>query len=416
MITLSERMKKILFLFFFIGFTVGTGYALYYFFFRPAQIVTPTEQIPGAEYTGELATAGARGEVTPGTPGDAGELPTAETTEETAAAFEPTTIVPGIDLIRNDVTQAVAPSEDGSTRFYSPQDGRFYRINADGTLTALSDRQFYNVETVSWAHTNDEVILEFPDGSNIFYDFDTKRQVSLPRHWEDFDFSYKDDSIVAKSIGVDQNNRFLISAQADGNELTALYHLGDNADRVLPSYSPNNQVIGFSKTGTPQADGVEEIYLLGKNHEDLKSLKVSGRGFIPNWSPNGKKLLYSVYHERDQYRPMLWVSDASGANIGQNRQKLNMITWADKCAWMDEVNIICAVPVNLPTGAGADPEAFSSVSDDIYHINLSNGISKKINTDLQIYPVTNPIISADKSKLLFTHAINGKLYQYDLNF
>jgi len=405
MINLSESQKKIIFIVFFVAFTLGTGYALYYFFFQPAPSANPSPEAQPV-YSGTFGTTGER---EPGTaaaePGTA-PLPVASTAPGALTAG-------GSDLLRNDVTQALSISGD-SPRYYNPSDGKFYKLNAAGEEQALSNKQFLNVDNISWANTGNEAILEFPDGSNIYYNFDQDRQVTLPSHWQDFTFSPNDNHIVAKSIGLDQNNRFLITASADGNEVTALYSLGANADRIIPSWSPNNTVIGFSKTGDPQPDNGEEIVLLGKNHEQLKSLKVAGKGFLPSWSPSGKQLLYSVYHERDSYKPMLWISDASGANVGQNRRKLNIQTWADKCAWADEQTIYCGVPISLPAGAALDRSAVSSVTDDIYRIDLTTGIAKKINTATNPHAITHPVLNAEHTELIYTDAQNGRLYKFNL--
>lgn len=413
MLNLTENTKRILFVIFFVVFSIATGYALYYFFFRPLAGPPPSQEPPS--YTGELGSSGPRGDIIP-VQDDYGMLTPADTITDGGEQPDVTQISSNVSLLRDAVTQAVSPSTDGNPRYYNPEDGRFYKINADGSITLLSSRQFFNVDNVSWGNTKDEAILEFPDGSNIYYSFDDQRQVTLPQHWEDFNFSPKDSQVVAKSIGLDENNRFLITTSPDGNEATALYNLGKNALDVIPSWSPNNQVIAFSKTGTPQPDNGEQIYLLGKNNEKPSALTVPGRGFVPNWSPTGKKILYSVHHQRDGERPMLWISDASGQDVGRNRQKMNLMTWADKCVWANDKELFCAVPVELPIGAGFERKPFLVIPDDIYYINLDTGISKKISTPDQNRPVSQPIINQDMSTLIFTDSVTGKLYSYKLNY
>ncbi len=408
MITISETQKKIIFIIFFVLFTLGTGYALYYFFFRPLSPIIPGTETTEPSYTGSFNESGARDETTQiDTNLGTAPLPIAE---GTPGLGQPT----DTNILLNQVTQAVSLSADGLPRYYNPEDGRFYKLEDDGSSLSLSDRQFLNVDTISWSAVKDEAILEFPDGSNIYYDFETERQVTLPSHWEDFEFSPTESKIVAKSMGLDQNNRYLVSADANGNELTALYKLGSNADRVIPSWSPNNTVVGFSKTGDPQPDNGEEILLLGKNHEQFRPLTVAGKGFLPSWSLDGKQLLYSVYHERDALKPMLWISDASGSEVGQNRRKLNINTWADKCAWADKNTIYCGVPISLPAGAALDRKLVSSVSDDIYKINLQTGLAQKVNKTPNTYSINSPEISKDGNRLIYTDSSTGKLIGFDL--
>ena len=408
---MTDKTKKILFIFGFVIASALIGFGLYYFFFR--QLIAPTVTVPGEEggaITGTLPSAETGGaqiyeETAPGTLSPSGLSPTDEVPSGPS----------GVALLRDAVTQAVAPAADGQgARFYDPNDGRFYRLNPDGTTTRLSDRQFFDVDDVSWAKQSDKAILEFPDGNNVLFDFASDRQSTLPKHWQDFSFSADDQQIAAKSIGLDPSSRYLIVSSPDGGEATAIEPLGQNAERTMVEWSPNNQVIAFALTGKPQAEGAQEILLIGENQENFKSLIVPGRGFQPNWSPSGQNILYSVYHERTEFRPSLWIAGGSGDQIGENRRGLNLNTWADKCAWLDENQLVCGVPQALDVGAGLAPQNFASVPDDVYRIDLRTGLSVKINTPDQIHPISQPLISADKTKLIFTDGATGRLYEYEL--
>jgi len=409
---MSDRLKKILFAAVFILLSIGIGVGLYVFFFLPLTSPTTT---PTGEPTvpGTFPQAGTGSPVTPVTPTTPGTLPGAGIIPSLPGLVTPTAETQ-TRLLRDGVTQAVSTSPNGGQRFYNPEDGRFYRVNADGSITAITEKQFFNVDTVSWASKSDKAILEFPDGRNIFYDFAQNRQVTLPKHWEGFSFSPDDTQIAAKAIGLDPSNRFLFVANADGNEARAIEPLGDNGDKTMVNWSPNTQVIAFAQTGKPQADGAQEIYLVGENHENFKSLIVPGRGFVPNWSPAGQQILYSVYHERDQLKPSLWVSGGSGDQIGEDRRSLNLNTWADKCVWSDESTLYCGVPQTLDPGAGLAPDRFAGTPDDLYRIDLKTGVSLKINTPDQIHPIKQPVLSGDKSHLVFTDAVTGRLYEYAL--
>ncbi|MEO5927215.1 MAG: hypothetical protein ABIO72_00765 [Patescibacteria group bacterium] len=410
---MSDRTKKILFAIGFILLSISIGIALYVFFFRPLVSptpTTPTEQPP----TGSLPTSG--GAVIGGageTPTEGQGLPTSPTIPTTPEA--PTVENTNTIVLRDSVTQAVTAGIDGNgARFYSPDDGRFYRVNADGTISTISERQFFNVQDVEWAKKQDTAILEFPDGRNIYFNFKEDRQVTLPQHWQDFSFSPDDSRITAEAIGLDPSNRFLFVSNSDGNEAHAVEALGQNAKKTIVNWSPNSQVIAFSMTGNAQPEGAQEILLIGENHENFKSLIVPGRGFQPNWSPTGNNILYSVYHERDQLKPSLWVSGGSADSIGENRRSLNLMTWADKCTWQDENVLYCGVPQTLDAGAGFDESRFASTPDDLYRVDLRTGISVKVNTADQTHPIRQPVLSKDHTSFLFTDAVSGHLYEYKL--
>jgi Tol biopolymer transport system component len=410
---MSDRTKKLIFAVVFVILSIAIGVGLWYFFFRP--LIAPQAPKPSEAPAGELPTAGAGGPRATTTPTaiPAGLQPGVPIPIRPGATT--VTELPRVTLLHDAVTQAVSPSKDGKgARFYNPEDGRFYRVNADGTVTLLADKQFLNVKNVDWANRDDQAILEFPDGTNVFYNFDTKRQVTLPKHWEDFSFAPDDSQVAAKSVGLDPSNRFLLVSNPDGNEAKAIEPLGQNKDKVIVDWSPNTQVVAFSFTGQPQTEGAQEVLLIGENRENFKSLIVPGRGFLPNWSPTGKQILYSVYHERTDLKPSLWITGGVGDSIGEDRRSINLATWADKCAWKDETQVICGVPQSLDLGAGLARKKFESVPDDVYLVDLRTGVSTKINTPDQIYPISNPILSADKKKMMFTDSVTGRLYSYDL--
>lgn len=411
---MDDRTKKILFAVGFFVLSIAIGIGLYYFFFRPlfAPPTTTTPVTPGTGTTGSFPISGAGTTTTPPTTPGTGGLPTSPGVPTTG---EEATSTSNTILLRDEITQAVAPGTNGlDARFYSPNDGRFYRVGTDGTISALSDRQFFNVETVSWAKKSDTAILEFPDGRNIYFDFKGDRQVTLPQHWEKFSFSPDDKQIAAESIGLDPSNRFLFVAGADGNEARAVEPLGQNANKTVVNWSPNSQVIGFSFTGNPQPEGAQEVLLIGENRENFKSLIVPGRGFMPNWSPSGDKILYSVYHERDGLRPSLWVSGGAADSIGENRRGLNLQTWANKCAWQDSNILYCGVPQALDLGAGLDENRSSDVPDDLYRIDLRTGVSVKVSQPDQTRSIRQPVISADQKSFIFTDAVSGQLLKYPL--
>lgn len=419
---MSEQNKKILFAVFFVLFTLGMGYGLYLMYTRSiAGPGTETEQTTEATSTdafGALPASGIGGaRPSAGSQGQGGELPGAGGigTGEDQAQTQ-TTGETGTTLLYDGVTQNVsaAPGSSTSARYYNPNDGRFYKINLDGSSSPLGQKQFFNVQDVSWGNMSDKAVLEFPDGSNVYYNFTEQQQVPLPKHWEDFQFSANDDRMVAKSVGTDPENRFLVVSKPDGSEAKAIATLGDNQDKVHSAWTPNGQVVAYSMTGEAQSNGRQEIYLIGQNKENYKSLVVSGRNFVPLWSPSGRNLVYSVVSPDSDEKPILWVASGEPGSIGANKRKINLYTWADKCTWADDAILYCAVPRDLPEFAGIDRSSFLTLPDEVYEVNLRTNASTKITSPTQLRPMQNITLSGDRTKLLFTDATNGKLYSYDI--
>lgn len=411
---MSERLKRILVICAFVGVTLGFAYAIYYLFFRPTgPAVVPGAKPPGV--TGQLPGAGQAVPSPTGVPGAVppGGLPSAVPVP-TLPGFQTITEVKTrvlTDIPANNIS--LSPTGQG-IRFYDPSTGKFYRILDDGTQVELSDQTFFNVDTVTWGNDSNKAILTFPDGSKIVYDFDTKKQVTLPQHWEDFNFSPSDDHLVAKSIGNNETNRFLIVAKSDGTDARTIEDLGTNADQVHVSWSPTSQIIAYSFTGDPIGQDRQNVVMLGQNHENFKYLVTEGRGFLPNWSPSGHTLLYSVYNSGDGYRPTLWVSTVQGDEMNANRRNLSLNTWADKCTWLSETKLACAVPTSIEEGAALQREITTDVPDFIYTIDLETAAVVNHGQPDGSPSIHQILPTPDKTGIYYNDNASGKLVKFTL--
>jgi len=410
MIIADINYKKLGLIAIFLVVVVVIGYFIYSLFFKPT-INTQTE--PGNEATGGLSglpEAGS-GTQTPIT-GDNGQLPdiqspggqTGQDPNETTNEDRSTEL--GVTATDSRLTSG------GRLQFYNQTDGKFYQLDADGKPVALSDKKFAGVENIVWSPANNKAILEFPDGSKIRYNFDTQEQVTLPKHWQDFDFSPTGDKIVAKSIGIDPNNRWLIVSNDDGSKAQKIEDLGENGDAVISSWSPNNQTIAMYVEGVDF--NRKEVYFIGQNGENFKSMVVEGRDFRPLWSPKGEELLYSVYSADNNYNPTLWLASAQGDSIGANRRPVGLNTWADKCSFTTG-SIYCAVPETLERGAGLFPATANNTPDRLYRINPQTGLKQEINLGSASYTMKNLYVSPDGQYLYFTDARTGNLRKIKLN-
>ena len=293
------------------------GYGLYYIFTRP---VVPTQPPPTITLPpGQLPPAGERPATTSVTDEPAGRelLPTAGIIQTTAPSFYKPTAV---NQLVSDVVTNPSSNGKGDFRYYKATNGKFYKILPDGTVKTLTDQVFFSAQKVTWAANQDKAVIEYPDSSKIIYDFAAQKQVTLPKHWQDFSFSADGNQVAAKSMGMSPENRWLVTVNDDGTGSRLIEPLGDNADKVTVSWSPSRQVVAFSQTGEPQGAERREVLFVGLNGENFKSTIVEGMGFQPQWSTTGKKLLYSVYSSRSDYKPELWLVDSYGDSIGNNRQ------------------------------------------------------------------------------------------------
>ncbi len=397
--------KRLLLALGFLAVAAGIAFAIYWLFFRAAAPTVPTANVNA------------------NVPG--GGLPTAINAPPTGAQPTPTTLPPGVTAIAQGGVTLVTPivpattigasvSATGALDYYNRNDGKFYRMNANGTVSPLSDKTFYNVSNATFASSGNKAIIEYPDGSKIYFDFSTGQQVTLPKHWEDFSFNPTGTQIVAKSIAVDSNNRFLVVSNPDGSAARAVQELGDNADKVITAWSPNNQVIATAATGRTFGADSQEIYLLGQHGENFKSLTVEGLDFRPLWTPSGQQLLYSAAGSGTDWKPSLWVVDGQGDNIGRNRKNLNVNTWADKCTFATDTTLYCAVPQSLPRGAGLQPDVANDTPDNIFRIDLTTGLQTQVAIPEGSHTIGKIMLTPDRTALYFVDQTNGTINKIQL--
>lgn len=401
---MSERTKRILLIIGFIVSVIVIAYAIYAAFFRaeptPAEEPTPTAE----EAAGGLVPA------QPGAPLTAEEQAKQEAGLTQAEEVAKGGITQTTELTTAPVYNTVLANDGKTINFYNNSDSKFYQIDAQGNVQVISDKEFPSLDKATWDKDAQKAVLEFPDGSNIVYDFANETQVTLPNHWEDFDFSPASDELIAKSIGIDPDNRWLVLSNANGSNVTSIQELGDNESKVQMNWSPNNQVIAFSDTaeGTGSFDR-KVIIPLGKNDENFKGLEVEGLGFNSKWSPDGKRLLYSVSGSYSNYRPLLWVVDGTSATMGENRKSLSLNTWVEKCTWGSASTVYCAVPQGLPPNAGLQPEAFGSFEDALYRIDIDSGRSTLMAIPDGGKAMSNLFVTSDESLLYFTNSLTENL-------
>lgn len=405
-------IKKIALIVLFLGATVGMAFLLYRFFFAGPTATPPVTTPPVTTPGGGLPTAGGS---QPGEAVKEGEtgLPTAPGTAGGTGA-EGTATTPGITALATADTVAVSSAAtSGGLNYYNSEDNRFYAVDGNGNAIRLSERGFPDVSAATWSPDGGKAVLEFPDQTKIVYDFDKETQVTLPKHWEDFGFSDDGDTIVAKSIGLDPANRWLIAAAADGTGARLIEPLGEEEDKVVVSVSPSASIVAFSDTGDPVGFDTRDLLPIGQNGENFRSLRVEGFDFIPEWSPQGSRLLYSAAAGADDYLPALWVVRADGSNVGAGRTKLNVRTWADKCTFSGDDTLYCAEPVSLPVGAGLQRDIADDIPDRLLKIDLASGTVRNVTPDGFNGTVNTVKVSGDGSAL-FVVGTTGSVTKVDL--
>jgi len=312
-------------------------------------------------------------------------------------------------------------SASGGIVYYDPREGYFYRqsdIDSDNK-TLLTDEKFFEVQSVAWSPNQSKAVIEFPDGSNILYDFTKRHKITLPSEIEDPVFTERSDQLVYKTKTNDDDFNWLVVSDSDGGNARFVEPLSDNVDFIQVEASPDSRVVAFY--GKPTGLSSSEVLLLGQNGENFKSMKVTGLNYKGKYSPDGKRLIYHVVSPVTDYNPLLWVADGRAQSIGQKNFNLGIITWVDKCVFsFDSRFLYCAVASELPSGAGIDPDLFAHDSTDtFFKIDLDTGLKQQIAIPIfsdgrRSFSVESIWLSEDESELVFWDFHTGGVYKVRL--
>ena len=408
-----RRYQKLFVIILFLAVSFLIGYFIWQLFFSSNEpgIIDPGQSDPNISGLPNIAT----GTQTIIDGGEIGFLPiTPIVVPAQTETVSPTAIggLTDVSRLTEDKTLAPTLSSDGKVQYYNQDDGKFYKIDKDGNTVLLSDKVFYNVTDVTWAPIKDKAILEYPDGKKILYNFNTEKQATIPSHWKDFSFSPDSNQLTSKSIGLDQENSWLVISNDDGSKATAIERIGNNHDKVYPAWSPAQQIVGLYTKGVDF--NRQEVFFIGQNDENFKSTIIEGRGLEFQWSSSGDRLLYSVWNTEDNLNPRLWLVNASPDSIGQSRRSLDISTWAHKCSFATNTEVYCAVPESLPQGAGLFPELADQTRDLLYKIDLATGIKSLLAVPADTYNISNIVVPENQENLFFTDKKTNQLYKIEL--
>ena len=276
------------------------------------------------------------------------------------------------------VSATVSPS--GGVNYYDAGEYKFYTTSADGTKRLLSDEEFFGVSDVVWSPQGDSALIQHVDGTTEWYEFTRKRRAVLPRDVVDPGFRPDGQAIGYKLDTVNADDNWVVVSSPDGSAARAVQALGAKGGQVDVAWSPDNKIVALFR----ESRGIdrEEVFFIGLEGENFRSLDVQGSLFEGRWSPDGGKILYHTVLAGDGYRPNLWVAEAGAGGV-RRQFSLGLRTWVDRCAFSgDSRRVYCAVPQSLPVGAGLVKETARGIGYDVWLADTATG-----RTELLAVPV-----------------------------
>ncbi len=407
------NIKRILVVVGFILAIIILAWALYYFIFR--SLISPTPPINSNTNTGTLPNINQGGP----TVGNVNTNTNTNLPDILGTGKQPDKVAIGGPTEVQDygVVNVADPGTAGKDIFfYNDLASTFMTLNNDGTATPINSQLFYNVDKVTWSSGMDKAIIEYPDGSNILYDFKTSKQITLPRELEKFAINSTGTMLSAIWESGNPDNNWLMVGNIDGSNLKIVEPVADKKNDVQVAVSPDNQVVALYRQAVDT--GKQEVFPVGQNNENFNSFIVDGLKFESKWSPGGKNLLYNVSSPKDRYQPRLWLTEGQTDSLGYSQTNLELNTWADKCTFNSNgSSLYCAVPTSLPEGAGLFPELAKGVPDVFYRIDLVSGL--KIPLAIPVgqkteYSAGSLFLSADQSLLYFVDNDTNRLHSIRL--
>lgn len=416
---MSDRTKTILLIVGFLLAVILIGLAIYFVFFKPIispptpnANITPTPgpglNIPSLNYIPPINL----------------NVPINVPLNANIPTIVPTIPGPTISNTANGGLTSFATLETNSTlglnlatngqdlNYLDKNTGLFYSLKPNGEKVQLSDMNFFNVSNVVWSPNSQKAILEYADGSNIIYDFTQKKYLTLPSQWKDFSFSNDSKQISFKDVKLDPEDRYISVADTNGGNYRQIERIGSEDADVYVDWSPNNKYVALYRKSL-DADR-SEIYPIGFNSENYTAFRIEGRDPKFVYSPSGNALLYSAYNIRSDYKPSLWIVNTSPDLLGTGRDKIELNTWADKCAFASETTVYCAVPKTLDLGTGFRPDLADTTPDEFYKIDLTTNTKQLIAQPLFPTTVDKLLVSPDNKSLIWTETTTGEVKKINL--
>ncbi len=250
-----------------------------------------------------------------------------------------------------------------------------------------------------------------------------------------------DGELVGKAVDVEASwspcGDSLVFVHGDTTYISNGIQVMDTATHTRKLILPANGVAFYNPGWSPMGDWVvfhtaAQIFKMKTTGDSLTQLTFSGRNLFPNWSPDGKRI---VYHRTSPDSIGIWIMDADGVNkkflglgihpsFSPDGSKLLYVGLYENLYTADTNGSNVVKLANLSGGTGTEYPRFSPQGDkiafqyqllgerpDTWVMNSDGTNVTRLTTDGGYAPFWSP----DGSKILYTNTCQYNGYLWIMN-
>jgi len=301
----------------------------------------------------------------------------------------------GLNLLSNGTDQLI---------FIDRPTGNIYSLGINNNLQRLTYSTLTGIGAVQWG--KDKIgyrsLISYLDGRNI------------NSYWGIFTLSSSTEAvalaleptqgkIIAGASSPDRQKIFTLEANGDGT-VGYLSPWSDQGKKKIWSAPVSNWLISWpqaeiiSLTTKPAASIGGSLFFLNPITGNLKTVLTGISGLETLVNPLGNSVIFSRSYGGRLTLYSLDLKNDKTETIGIN-------TLAEKCVWVDNEVIYCAVPKTIPSGLYPDDWQKGKIkfSDDIWKIDLAKKVTIMTLPLKGDYDLVNLVFSAERNTL---YAIN----------
>lgn len=372
--------------------TLVVGYGFYRLLTSSTQGLIPTTS-PQAPVGGLVG----KSPIIPTTPDGVVITPLPSPTAGLEPKIKEQVLIPLTDF---SVVSPVINKNQDRVLLYKKDGGATYTIDFVGNKDKTSNITIVGLIDASWSPTRDRAGVFYLDSEVLksFLHIGTSSVVSLPRDIKSFSWS-PDGKQFAYLIENNSEEISLFISDASGKNTRETFKTPIR-DAQIQWISGDK--IAFQTAPSGQAGGFVFLYSI-KNGSFLRFLGPRF-GLTTRWAPDGAHVLVGSTNGSG-HKYLFSLLDA----LGQEAQKMDFITFPEKCSWVTAKEFYCAVPNAFPDNAVLPDDylrAELSTQDRILSFSLDTQDTKLIFSGGAM-DMDNLAVTQKKDYLIFLNRLDG---------